>query len=153
MLPSRPFPDRGSEQGSASLEFITVGLILLVPLVYLVIAVSAIQGASLSVESASRQAARVFVQGDTVEDARQSAELAVQFALADYGVDPRTATVRITCSPRPKECLSRHGFVTVTVSAAVGLPLSPPALGSSGPLSVPLTARSTEQVSRFWGAG
>ena len=37
------------ERGSASLEFLTVGMILLVPLVYLVLAVAAIQAAALGV--------------------------------------------------------------------------------------------------------
>ena len=51
-----------SEAGSASLEFLTVGVILLVPLVYLVLAMSAIQAGALAVEGAARQAARVAVQ-------------------------------------------------------------------------------------------
>ncbi|MDQ1574531.1 MAG: hypothetical protein QOH44_2090, partial [Actinomycetota bacterium] len=36
--------------GSAALEFITAGLLLLVPLVYLILAMAAIQGGALSVE-------------------------------------------------------------------------------------------------------
>ena len=49
------------EHGSASLEFLTVGIILLVPLVYLVLALAAIQAGALGVEGAARQAARVAV--------------------------------------------------------------------------------------------
>ncbi len=40
------------EGGSASLEFITVGLILLVPLVYLIVALGTIQSQALGVETA-----------------------------------------------------------------------------------------------------
>jgi Flp pilus assembly protein TadG len=138
------------DSGSASLEFITAGLILLVPMVYLILSVSAIQAASLSVEGASRQAARVFVQGKSLKDARVSAQLAVEFALSDYGLDPDQVTVTISCTPHPSQCLTRRGFVTVTVSASVPLPLSPPALDMKAPLSVPLRATATQQVSRFW---
>ena len=50
------------DDGTATLEFITAGLILLLPLVYLVLSMAAIQGGALAVEGAARQAVRVFVQ-------------------------------------------------------------------------------------------
>jgi Flp pilus assembly protein TadG len=150
MLQSRHFH---SEDGSAALEFITAGLLLLVPLVYLVIAVAAVQGGALAVEGASRQAARVFVQAPTTVIAQSRARTAVDFALADFGVSGGSASVRVSCSPHPAECLTRRGFVTVTVTERIALPLAPPALSVKTPLTVPLTATSTEQVSRFWGAG
>jgi len=139
------------ERGSASLEFVTAGLVLLVPIVYLVIAMSAIQGAALAVEGASRQAARVFVESATPTEAEAAAERAVQFALADYGVDPDGVAVQISCSPRPSECLTRRGFVTVVVTSRAVLPLVPPVLELDVPLSVPLSSTATQQVSRFWG--
>lgn len=153
MPPSKRCPSLRHQRGSAALEFVTAGMILLVPLVYLVLAVSAIQGAALSTEGASRQAARVYVQGRSTSEAEASARLAVDFALADYGLSSQQATVRITCRPNPTHCLTRRGFVTVTVDASVPLPLAPPVLGSAGPLAVPLSATATQQVSRFWGAG
>jgi Flp pilus assembly protein TadG len=141
------------DEGSAALEFVTVGMILLVPLVYLVVAMSAIQAGALSVEGAARQAARVYVQADSTEQAESRAERAVDFALADYGLKPGNASVTITCSPHPASCLTRRGFVTVAVRATVALPLAPAALDASLPLSVPISATATQQVSRFWGAG
>src|SRR6478736_4417484 len=47
-----------AERGSAALEFIVVGLILLVPLVYLVLAPGLIQGQSLGVEAGARHIAQ-----------------------------------------------------------------------------------------------
>lgn len=143
----------GAERGSASLEFITAGLILLLPIVYLILAVSQIQAGSLAVEGASRQAARVYVRATDSQHAASSAERAIRFALADYGLDPESASVRVTCSPRPDECLARRGFVTVTVSATVPLPLAPPVLVGDQPLHVDLSSTATQQVSRFWGSG
>ena len=141
-----------TDDGTASLEFVTAGMILLVPLVYLVLVMSAIQAAALSTEGAARQAARVFVQADNGVDARASTARAIEFALADYGLDASDATVKIRCVPDPSECLTRRGFVTVSVTIKVPLPLVPPALTIDAPLAVPLSATATQQVSRFWGS-
>ncbi len=146
-------PERLGDSGSAALEFITAGVLLLVPLVYLILAMAAIQGGALSVEGAARQAARVFVQAGSAQSAASQANTAVDFALQDFGVDARRATVTITCRPNPGACLTRRGFVTVTVTAAVPLPLVHSGLTVKTPLAVPMTATSTEQVSRFWGTG
>ncbi|MGL4340608.1 MAG: TadE family protein [Rhodoglobus sp.] len=137
------------DRGSASLEFITVGMILLIPLVYLVVAVSSIQAGALAVEGAARQAARVFVQSDDPVRAQSRAATAVDFALADHGIEPDAATTTVTCTPRPADCLNRQGFVTVTVSVSVPLPLVPPVLVGDFPLVVPVTGTATQHVSRF----
>lgn len=135
------------QDGSASLEFLTAGMILLVPLVYLVLAVSAIQAGAFAAEGAARQAARVFVQASDLGSAQASAERALQFALADHDITSG-ARLAVTCSRSP--CLTRQGFVTVTVDLTVPLPLVPPVLVGDFPLAVPLHATATEQVSRFW---
>jgi hypothetical protein len=150
---SRRWSDLASDdEGTASLEFITAGLVLLLPIVYLVLTMSAVQGGALAVEGASRQAARVFVEAPTLEQAQSRALLAVQYALADYGIDPAAVTVSVTCTPTPTDCLERRGLVTVAVETAVALPLAPAVLEVDAPFSVPLAATSTQQVSRFGGA-
>ncbi len=141
------------DEGSASLEFVTVGMILLLPLVYLVLTMASIQAGALAVEGAARQAARVFVQSPDVASASASAETAVAFALADHGFDVDEADVSVSCSPQPADCLTRQGFVTVTVELSVPLPLAPPVLSGVFPMEVPLQATATQQVSRFWGSG
>lgn len=141
------------DEGSAALEFVTAGFLLLIPLVYLVLAMAAIQGGALSVEGASRQAARVFVQAKDAGSAQAGAQTAVEFALDDFGLRKADSTVSISCRPNPAVCLTRRGFVTVTVTASVPLPLVPNVLALKTPLSIPMRATSTEQVSRFWGAG
>lgn len=137
------------DDGSASLEFITVGVLLLVPLVYLVLVVSSLQAASLGTEGAARQASRVFVQAPTEAEARAAAERAVLVTLADYGIEAGGAEVVISCRPDPDDCLARRGFVTVEISTRVPLPLAPPVLGLDVPLGVTVRAVATEQVSRF----
>jgi hypothetical protein len=145
---SRPSTD---DAGSASLEFIVAGLLLLVPLVYLVLTMSAVQAASLAVEGAARQASRVFVQAGSIGEARAAAGRAIEVTLADYGLDADAASVTISCRPDPAACLTRRGFVTVTIAASVPLPLAPPVLGMSVPAAAGVQAVATEQVSRFAG--
>ena len=140
------------DDGSASLEFITAGLILLLPMVYLILTMSQIQGGSFAVEGAARQAARVFVQAETPDAGEAAARRAVDFALTDAGLDPGTADIDVRCSPRPDTCLTRNGEVTVIVRVVVPLPMVPVALDVAAPIGVPLEASATQRVSRFWGA-
>lgn len=150
---SRVWSELRSETGSASLEFITAGLMLLVPLVYLVVVLSALQGGALAVEGAARQAARVYVQADDEAAAQQAAGTAIRFALADYGLESAEVVTSVVCHPDPGDCLRRLGLVTTTVQIRVTLPLVPQVLDLSVPLQVPLEASATQQVSRFRGAG
>lgn len=143
---------RTEERGSASLEFIVAGLLLLVPLVYLVLTVSAVQGASLAVEGAARHASRVFVQAESLAEANAAAARAIEVTLADYGLDASEATVSIACRPNPSACLTRRGFVTVTVQVTVPLPLVPAVLDVDVPAGISVQALATEQVSRFAAA-
>lgn len=149
MRRSRCSRDLRGDEGSASIEFLTVGLLLLVPLSYLVLALASIQSASFAVEGAARHAARVFVQASSVGSAQAAAARAVEVTLADYGLDASSARVSITCRPDPADCLARRGFVTVSISTVAPLPLFPAVLGTDVPPGVTLDSVATEQVSRF----
>ncbi|MGR2751389.1 hypothetical protein [Agromyces arachidis] len=135
------------EIGSASLEFLTVGLVLLVPLVYLVVAMASIQAAALGVEGAARQAARVAVLEAEGAPAA-SVERTVRVVLADYGVDADTTSVVVDCSGPCDEPGTR---ITVRVGAVIALPLVPQALATSSIGTVRLDGIATHTVSRFTG--
>ncbi len=155
MQRSRSLIDRrivDDDSGNASLEFITIGMILLVPVVYLVLTLSSIQAGAFAVEGAARQAARIFVQAETEAEAEREARRAIQFTLADYGLDIGDAEIAFVCTPRPDECLRRLADVTVTVAISVPLPLMPSAIVVDLPFEVPLVATATQRVSRFWSA-
>ncbi len=139
----------GGDEGSASLEFVTAGVLLLVPMVYLVITLSVIQSGAFGVEGAARAGSRVFVQAPSQEEAVTAASDAVAFALGDYGIHAADASVSISCTPDPANCLTRRGHVTVTVKTTVPLPLVPPFPGLTVPAGIPVVASSTEEVSRF----
>jgi hypothetical protein len=142
--------DPGSDTGSASLEFISAGMILLVPLVYLVLTMAAVQGGAFAVEGAARQAARVYVRSANDTEGRLSATRAVEFGLADYGIAAADARVFITCPGSSSVCLGRRVAVTVTVRLDVPLPLVPDILSLRNAAVVPLQASATQTVSRFW---
>lgn len=138
------------EQGSASLEFLTVGIILLVPLVYLVLAVAAVQAGALGVEGAARQAARVAVMAADQDGADAAVDRAVRITLADYGIDPGVTSVTVGCDRA--DCQEPGARVSVSVLAHVELPLVPDVLSMTAVGSVPVEASATQTVSRFSGA-
>src|SRR5687767_273255 len=69
------------DSGSASLEFVTAGLILLLPLVYLILTVATVQAAAFATEGTARQAARVFVRADSEAAGRAAVDRAVRIGL------------------------------------------------------------------------
>jgi hypothetical protein len=139
-----------SERGSASLEFIVAGLVLLVPIVYLVVVLFQIQAATLAAEGGARQAARLFVTAPDVRTAVDRASTAMEFALADQGIDDAGVEVSVTCADGGAEhCLDAGDVVTVVVRFDVGLPLAPPVLGLEDRAVVPVEARAVNAVSDF----
>jgi hypothetical protein len=136
------------DEGSASIEFIAAGLLLLVPLMYLVIALSSVQLAALAVEGGSRHAVRVFVQAPGEERAFARATRAVEFAAADANLT-EPVTTRVRCTPVPANCLLAGSRVTVTVSTRMPLPFIPDLFGLRRFANIPISASSTEIVSRF----
>lgn len=134
------------EGGSASLEFITAGVLLLVPLVYLVLILGRIQSASLAVEGAARQAARVYVTASTSAKASQQATLAVSDALTDVRLSPQAARTVVTCSPSRAACLTVGEWVKAQVSVDVDLPVVPHVFGLDRLSRVTITASATEEV-------
>jgi hypothetical protein len=138
-----------ADDGSASLEFITAGVLLIVPLVYLVSALSVLQGAAFATEGAARQAARVFVQSETPERGAAAAQQAAAIAFADFGITEGVEAIEYSCEPVPDACLTRAGHVTVTVRVSVRLPLLPEFLGREDTGGIPFVATATQTVSRF----
>ncbi len=124
---------RRREHGSAVVEFTWLVLLLLVPLVYLLLAVFDVQRASYGASAASRAAGRAFVLAPDQQTAYARAEDAARVALADQGVDSSAAGVVVSCSPTPGACLTPGSRVTVAVTVQQPVPLVPGVFGSSVP--------------------
>ena len=112
---------RRPDDGSAVVEFVTLGVLLLVPLVYLVLTLGRLQAASFAVDGAAREASRAFTTAGDDVTGRARAVAAVRLGLLDQGFDTDAATAtRISCSATP--CLTPRARVEVQVSVAVVLP-------------------------------
>jgi len=137
------------EEGSAIVEFVFLGVLLLVPLVYLTMAVARIQAGSYAVTTAAREAGRAFVTAEAGEDAAARARAASEVAFRDQGFVDMGA-LEIACSASP--CLSPDARVETTTRVTVPLPLVPELARDVVPLEIPLTASHLSVVDRFRGA-
>jgi hypothetical protein len=144
-----PRSNRSPELGSAAVEVLVLGVLLLVPLVYLVLTVAALQGAAFAAEGAARQVARSISLADSDAEGRSAADAAATVALADWDVSPGAVDIDVRCAPDPDDCITPRGTVDVRVRVAVALPLLPPALALHAPGTVPVDARSVQRVSMF----
>lgn len=159
MLPSsrwskaaaRPEEDP-SDRGSAALEFILVGLLLLVPLVYLVVSLGMIQGQSLGAEAGARHVARAVATATDASSADQRADAVMAAVVDEYGIDEGAVQVSLACLPAGASCPEPGATLLVTVTTRVALPLVPPVLGLDRIASIPIEATAAQKVSRFWGS-
>lgn len=140
------------DEGSAALEFILVGLVLLVPIVYLIVALGTIQGQSLGVETGARQLARTLADSPDAATADARAQRVRDAIVAEYGLDPDAVSVSIECGGAAPECPAAGALLSVTMRTSVPLPLVPAVLGLDQLARVPVEASSVQRVSRYWGA-
>lgn len=114
------------EHGSAPVELVWLTILLLVPFVYVMLAVFDAQRAAYAVSSAAKAGARAYVQAPDTATATDRARRAAAVALGDQRVE---AEVLVTCLPSPDACLQPGSSVRVSVSTVQPLPLTPSALG------------------------
>lgn len=141
------------EDGSAALEFIAVGVILLVPLVYLIAVLGAIQEQTFGAEAAARHAARVIATAPDGETAAARADEVLAAVVEEYGMDAGTVDVTLTCAPVAAPCPSAGATIRVTVSARVRMPLVPDLFGLGEATGIPVEEEAVQKISRAWGSG
>lgn len=88
-------PDDNGDRGSAIVEFTFLAVLVMVPLVYLVVAVASVQRSSSAVGEAARAAGRAMAQADTVAQGQARAQAAVRITFEDAGLPVDSAEVRI----------------------------------------------------------
>jgi Flp pilus assembly protein TadG len=81
------------DRGTAIIEFVLLGIVVLVPLMYLVLAVSVVQRNLYGVTHAAREAGRAYATG-TSENAAERASYAARLAMEDQGLSTDGVTVR-----------------------------------------------------------
>ena len=120
------------ESGTALVEFVWLAILLIVPLLYIVVAAFDTQRAAYAASAAARGAGRAFVTAPDQSTGHARARAAVRLAYQDQQLDTVPA-VRISCRPRPGECLTPGSVVRAEIRSVVDLPLMPAALGSQTP--------------------
>lgn len=121
-----------SDDGNATVEFVTVGLVLTIPLVYVLLTVFAVQRAAFAVSAAAREAGRAYVTARA--DAEGRAQAAADLALADQLPGAPRADLDVTGDLDPGRA------VTVTVTYDVSV------LGIG---TIPVTATHVATVDRY----
>lgn len=132
-----------AERGSASLEFLGLGVVLLIPIAYGTVALVQLEQARLATDLGARNGARVLVTGS--DAAAALAEQHIALALHDHGIDPAAARIEIRCAPNP-DCAVAGDTLTVTVRTEVPLPFVP---GAAEWLTIPVESSATYPRDRF----
>ncbi|MFT4082730.1 MAG: hypothetical protein QM638_09100 [Nocardioides sp.] len=131
---------RRDDRGSALIEFAWVGIILLVPLIWVVLSVFTAQRGAFATSGAARAAGRAYVLAPTDALGAARARDAARQVFRDQGIGAQSFTVRVSCSPYPHQCHSGTSVVRVRIEARVRLPLLPDLLGGrAGSLRVDAT--------------
>ncbi|WP_349828114.1 hypothetical protein [Brevibacterium litoralis] len=136
---------RNRDSGSASVEFVFVSVVLLVPIVYLVVALAQIQAASFATTAAAVTSARAAARFPTEAQTRAQAVTTLHFD--DHGVDPESWSVSFTCDG---PCAEPGSLVTAHIETEVAVPGTPVLFGGSGQAPhVTVRASHTDRVAPY----
>jgi len=136
------------ERGSALVELTWLGILLLVPMLWIVIGVFQVQQGAFGVSSAARAAGRAYALAPNDALGRARAEQAAREALADQGLRGALLTLTVSCTPYPHNCHQGTSVVTVRVATRVDLPLLPAVLGGQAP-TFALDASHTVPIGQY----
>ena len=134
------------EDGSATVEFILLALLLLIPVIYFLILTSQIQAAAYASVAAADQAAKSAVTAQDPEQSATRVDQVVALTLTDYGHAEAVRSVQVQCSSDP--CLEPGSSVAVSVDIRVPVPLIPQFLGWETSAAT-VTSSAVHVVPRF----
>jgi hypothetical protein len=132
------------DDGNALVEFTYLAVLLMVPLIYLLLAVFRVQSAAFGVTEAARQAGRAYARADDPATGAAVGAEAARLALADQG---------ITWTGQPDFCggscsLAPGAVVRTSIRYTVQLPFIGGIFGE-GHGGIPVTGVHVEVVDRF----
>jgi Flp pilus assembly protein TadG len=125
------------DSGNAIIEFIFVAVVVMMPLVYLIVAVATVQRSDLAVTQAAREAGRAFATSDRPDQTAARVSAAVRMALDDQGladdVEVRYVAADASCAePAVTPELKPGSQFTICVSRRAELPAVPSILEGRG---------------------
>jgi len=118
---------RRTEQGNAVVEVAWLGILLLVPIIWVVLSVFEVQRGAFGVSAAARSAGRAYALAPDDATGLQRAHAAAAAALADQGFEGGWQ-IHVDCGPR-EDCHTGGAVVVVRIDSHVSLPLLPEFLG------------------------
>jgi Flp pilus assembly protein TadG len=136
------------EHGTALVELTWLGVLLLIPMLWIVVSVFEVQRGAFAVSAAARAAGRAYALAPTDAEGADRARLVARQALADQGLDDAPLTVTVTCTPYPHNCHQGTSVITVRIGSRVELPLLPAVLGGRAP-TFALDATHTVPIGQF----
>ena len=107
-----------NESGNVVVEFVGVLIVLVVPALLAMLAVSSLLMGQAAATAAARDAGRAFVRAESTSQGRLRAEAIARESFAQRGVDANV-TLDFRCSA--PSCLAPGAHVTATVHARVPL--------------------------------
>jgi hypothetical protein len=129
-----------------------LGILLVLPVLWIVLSVFQVQRGAFGVTAAARTAARAYALAPDDASGLLRARTAARVALDDQGVHDPAPEVRVSCTPHPGDCHQGTSVITVSVHSRVVLPMMPSALGSNRP-SFALDATQTVPIGQFQEVG
>jgi len=134
------------------LEFVVLAAFLMVPMIYIIIAVAEVQGSAYGATEATREAGRAYIGAATSLDASRQACTAATVALRNAVATPFECATQLHVS-----CLSDAGCsaalvpgetIRIEIDLTVSLPFLPASVFGH-PLSVPVHAVHDEIVDPY----
>jgi len=143
---------RRGQRGSALVEFSWLGILLLVPLIWIVLSVFEVQRGAFAISAAARAAGRAYALADSDALGSARAEQAARQALADQGLESAPLDLRVTCTPYPHACHAGTSVITVRLATSVALPWLPASFGLGEPVFA-LDSSHTVPIGQFQEVG
>jgi Flp pilus assembly protein TadG len=109
------------DDGNATVEFVYLAILLMIPLVYVIISAFQAQRTAFAVAEAARQAGRAYVTAGGGDEATDRALFAANLAMTDQGIAELPPGALQITSPDGGFCAG--ATVTVTLTQEVELPL------------------------------
>lgn len=130
------------------MEFCWVGLILFIPITWVVITVFEVQQGAFAVNGAARAAARAYALAPDDVTGTARAQAVVDQTLADQGGDGQVGTLSVSCVPYASNCHAGTSMITIRIDSGVTLPFLP-AMMDDRQRSFRLTAIHTVPIGQF----
>ena len=92
---------------------------MLVPLVYLVVALGQIQGQALGAEAGARHVARAIASAPDAATASARADAVLRSIVDEYGIDTDEVELSLSCRPAGSACPEAGATVVVTIATRV----------------------------------